>query len=97
MKKLNSWTAPTIGALALVLALKVHPCEAQGDSTFVIAGASGYGVEDCLTEAGECGKAVADAWCEAHGRGVALRFGQEAKAALSSTDSRPPYFITCGQ
>ena len=32
--------------------------------------------QDCLGEGGECGRAVADAWCEADGRGAALSFGR---------------------
>jgi hypothetical protein len=65
---------------------------AQEPSTFVIAAAPGYGVEDCLAEGGECGHVVADAWCEAHGRGAALQFGQSNNAA----GAVKPYFITCG-
>lgn len=67
-------------------------------STFLIAAASGYGVEDCLGEEGECGKVVADAWCEAHGRGAALRFGRSENGydASSQVADRARYFITCG-
>jgi hypothetical protein len=81
--------------LLVVLAFS-SASNASGDerSTYVIAAASGYGVEDCLGEGGECGQVVADAWCEAHGRGAAVKFGRSASPAddLGS----PPYFITCG-
>jgi hypothetical protein len=49
---------------------------------FVIASNDGYGVQDCLAEASECGQVVADAWCEAHGRGPAVSFGP--RSAFSS-------------
>jgi hypothetical protein len=63
----------------------------------MISAASGYGVEDCLAEGGECGHVVADAWCEAHGRGAALKFGRsDSDSSDKSTDLRP-YFITCGK
>ena len=56
--------------------------------------------EDCLGEAGECGKAVADAWCESHGDGVAIKFGLagDGGGAVSKAPPSPsrPYFITCG-
>jgi hypothetical protein len=82
-------------ALALLLANSlVHPANAEEATTFVIAAASGYGVEDCLGEGGECGRVVADAWCEAHGRGAALEFGQQAGSDRSVQPK--PYFITCG-
>ena len=45
----------------------------------VIAANDGYGVQDCLAEAGECGQVVADAWCEAHGHGAAVSFGPASR------------------
>jgi hypothetical protein len=71
---------------------------AQEPSTFIIAAGQGYGVEDCLAEGGECGHAVANAWCEAHGRGEALKFGRSEgdQAAGSGAADMRPYFITCG-
>src|SRR5208283_2053972 len=85
-------------SVALFVAVPVAP-SAREASTFVIAAASGYGVEDCLTEGGECGRVVADAWCEAHGLGVALKFGRsdgDNIAGSEPTETRP-YFITCGE
>jgi hypothetical protein len=62
-------------------------------STYVIAAAFGYGVEECLNEAGECGQAVADAWCETQGLGAAVKFGRSESPA---GDGAPrPYFIIC--
>jgi hypothetical protein len=63
--------------------------EAQADEarSFVIAANDGYGLADCLGEGGECGRAVADAWCAANGGGAALAFGPAAKGA---------YVVTCG-
>ncbi len=87
--------APAGFAFAIAMAL-VNYGKANPSSTFVIAATAGYGVEDCLGEGGECGRVVADAWCEAHGRGAALTFGQKDEPAGSSTGSRP-YFITCGE
>lgn len=66
---------------------------AEENNTYVIAAASGYGVEDCLGEGGECGQVVADAWCAAHGRGVAVKFG---RSNASANGAAPPYFVTCG-
>jgi hypothetical protein len=83
--------------LALALAVDlVHPAGAEEATTFVIAAASGYGIEDCLGEGGECGRVVADAWCEAHGHGAALSFGQEVGPAIPGPQPNP-YFITCGK
>lgn len=63
----------------------------------VIAASDGYGVEDCLAEAGECGQVVADAWCESHGHGAAVSFGRAedvvGPSRLSGVDA--PYVINC--
>jgi hypothetical protein len=71
---------------------------AREASTFLISAAQGYGVEDCLAEGGECGRVVADAWCEAHGGGEALKFGRSEgeNAASGVLAETRPYFITCG-
>ena len=82
-------------AVAFVFATGGAPYAKESD-TFVIAAASGYGVEDCLDEGGECGHVVADAWCEAHGRGEALKFGRaEGDRGASPPPELRPYFITC--
>jgi hypothetical protein len=58
---------------------------------FTIAANDGYGLLDCLAEGGECGRAVADAWCATEGRGAALSFGR----ANGATTERA-YLVTCG-
>lgn len=83
--------APVSLAIALLFGSAEAPVARQ-TSTFVIAAAQGYGVEDCLAEGGECGHVVADAWCEAHGRGEAVSFGRSE----GEQTALRPYFITCG-
>jgi hypothetical protein len=79
-----------------------HSRAAEEGHTFIIAGAEGYGVEDCLAEGGECGRVVADAWCEAHGHGAAISFGVAddvtgaIPASVAADKPRSPYVIRCG-
>lgn len=90
---------PSTMALTVVWLVGSANVGHAGDAdTFMIVAASGYGVEDCLGEGGECGRIVADAWCEAHGHGVALKFGRSAQQANSKAEppAPSPYFITCG-
>jgi len=72
------------------------PAEAQDTTTFLIVAAAGYGIEDCLGQGGECGQVVADAWCQVHGQGAALRYGPEANDAAPSIEAAS-YFITCAK
>ncbi|OYU49115.1 MAG: hypothetical protein CFE31_06975 [Rhizobiales bacterium PAR1] len=43
---------------------------------FVIAGSDGYGTQECLSSQSNCGRIVADAWCEAKGFKSALAYRQ---------------------
>jgi hypothetical protein len=91
------YAIPLTVVLANILMIgDVDPSKAQGANTFEIAATSGYGVEDCLGDGGECGRVVADAWCEAHGQGAALKFGQVNESGVLMAGRRP-YFITCGE
>jgi hypothetical protein len=49
----------------------------------------------------ECGKIVADSWCEAHGHGPAVGFGaaDDVTGAISasSTASRAAAMVTCSE
>jgi hypothetical protein len=73
---------------------------AQGASLYAVAANDGYGLQDCLAGGSECGQVVADAWCEAHGRGKALSFGpasQFSSAATKISTSMDAYVISCGE
>jgi len=79
-------------ALAAAFAIGFGPSEtawAGQGHPITVAANDGYGLEDCLSEGGECGRAVADAWCAAEGRGAALSYGR-ADAAKAA------YVVTCG-
>jgi hypothetical protein len=72
------------------------------DATFLIPASDGYGVADCLTGgANECGRIVADAWCEAHGFSRAEAFGVAMDEVTGSTAAtipsrtERPIAITC--
>jgi len=73
--------------------------QAQDSRTFVIPATTGYGVEECLDDSGECGAAVANAWCDTYGQGVALEFGRyEADKSSASNASWPApvrYYVDC--
>ena len=74
---------------------------ARGGEThaLVIAANDGYGLQECLAEAGECGQIVADAWCEAHGHGAAVSFGPASRFAgvvatkIAATEEN--YVVNC--
>ena len=74
------------------------------NATFLIPAADGYGVADCLTTGGsECGRIVADAYCEAQGFAKSARFGRAAAEDLTGSvpapagraESERPILIAC--
>ena len=72
------------------------------ERTFLIPGSDGYGVADCISSGSECGKIVADAYCESQGFTAAKSFGIAAKDDLTGSVTRvatqlveQPLAITC--
>ena len=71
------------------------------NATFLIPAGDGYGVADCLTGGNECGRIVANAWCEAHGFSRAETYGLAIEDVTGSTEptlsrrSARPISITC--
>lgn len=73
--------------------------------TFLIPASDGYGVADCISSKSECGKIVANAWCEAKGFKLATSFGIASREDFTGSVSKTapaaaqeqPLVITCGQ
>jgi hypothetical protein len=65
---------------------------------YLMAANDGYGLADCLNEGGECGQVVADAFCEAQGRGSAVSFGPQSRftgAEVRISTTAEPYVVNC--
>jgi hypothetical protein len=69
--------APLLAGLVLASAAQ-QSSRAAPDNVYTIAD-DGYGLGDCVAQRKECGKAVADAWCESHGHGDAVAFGSASE------------------
>jgi hypothetical protein len=70
------------------------------DATFLIPLSEGYGIAECLNGKGDCGRVVADGWCEANGYSRAASFGPVDKDDITgSIDTprrvEPALAITC--
>ena len=89
---------PLLGA-ALVGIAPTSAARAEDAHEYVVAANDGYGLEDCLAAGSECGRVVADAWCEAHGHGHALAYGTRGSiggAATQVSANDDPYIVRCG-
>lgn len=98
------------GIAAAGISLSIMPTSrsvaaANEPRTFLIPASDGYGVADCISTKAECGKIVANAWCELQGFGKAVAFGVAAREDFtgSVTKQSPaqaaeqPLSITCGE
>ena len=76
---------PLLAGLLLSGALAAST-QAQQNRLFIIPAADGYGISECFDAGRDCGRVVADAWCEAHGHGRAEAFGkaEDITAAITS-------------
>ncbi len=85
--------------LAVALGAAAPGAARAATHDYEIAANDGYGLEDCLSAGSECGRVVADAWCEAHGHGHALTFGlrsalEERPTQVAAVDES--YVVRCG-
>ena len=94
----------TMAALTSVAAVSLAPVEAAPKAKqrdFVVAGSDGYGTQDCLSTGGNCGRIVADSWCEAKGFKSALAYrkldADEITGSTNSATSKPveSFLISC--
>ena len=77
----------------------------DNDSTFIVSANDGYGLGDCLASGNDCGKIVANAWCEAQGFARAESFGRAAPDDLTGSVEKAsaralaerPIVITCAK
>ncbi len=85
------WPRILAPLLAGLLISAAYHSGAQADhgsnAAYVISDQDGYGLLECLTHKSDCGKIVADSWCEAHGHGAAKAFGR-ADDVTASIDSK---------
>jgi hypothetical protein len=66
-----------------------------------IVPAGGYSVDECLWRSADCGRVVADAWCEANGHGKARAYGSAKDITFSAgiqvkAPPRDSIVIACG-
>jgi hypothetical protein len=82
--------APLLAGLVLASAVQQSSRAAPADDNVYTIADDGYGLGECVAQRKECGKAVADAWCESHGHGMAVAFGSasEVTGAIKTAAKR---------
>src|SRR5579863_2435703 len=102
MRRLALWPALLFAVALAAWSGPAMAAKAGAAQSFILAASDGYGVQDCLAEGGECGQAMADAWCQSQGHSRALSFGpsDDVTGAISKSTAAKietgAYVITCG-
>lgn len=78
-------------ASVLMLATGAAPRHAAADdgADYTIAPEDGYGISDCMHDGQDCGRVIADSWCESHGHTRALAFGLKSDFTGSVKPAAP--------
>ncbi len=70
-----AFSAHCLRGLAAALFLSTLVPSAQASENYVIPSSDGYGIGDCMHAGMDCGRVIADSWCESHGHAHVLAFG----------------------
>ncbi len=71
-----AFTASSLRLLAAGALLTSSFClPAVASENYVIPSSDGYGIGDCMHAGMDCGRVIADSWCESHGHAHVLAFG----------------------
>ena len=71
-------TSKAHGLRALIAGALLTSCSglpARAAENYVIPSSDGYGIGECMHAGSDCGRVVADSWCESHGHAHVLAYG----------------------
>ena len=79
-----------VGALATVcFAPDTGSTARAGDAaSYTVPAGEGYGIVECLRAGSDCGRGMANSWCEAHGHARAIAYGSagDVTGAIKASD-----------
>ncbi len=93
------------GAVSFSVVPSAAPTAKGEQSVFLLPASDGYGIAECLTGQRECGRIVANAWCESKGFAKAASYGVVSAADITGSvagrggqaGTAPPLTITCAE
>jgi hypothetical protein len=71
----SRYCALTLAAGLACGAASASSVSAADGERYIIPATDGYGISDCLHGQSDCGRVMADSWCEAHGHAHAIAYG----------------------
>ena len=77
---------PFVAGLILSTAFALPSRAAE---SYTIPASDGYGIGECMESGNDCGRVMADSWCEAHGHAHVLAYGTngDVTGAIKASDT----------
>lgn len=92
------------GAVSFSVVPAAAPRAKSEQSVFLLPPSDGYGIADCIAQNKECGRIVANAWCESKGYAKAAAFSVVSPTEITGSISgrghvstEPPVMISCAE
>ena len=87
-----AFSAHLLRGLAAALLLAGSGLPAAAADNYVIPSSDGYGIGDCMHAGMDCGRVIADSWCESHGHAHVLAFGtvEDVTGSIQASASSDP-------
>lgn len=80
---------PLVAGLILSTAFSLPSRAAE---SYTIPASDGYGIGECMESGNDCGRVMADSWCEAHGHAHVLAYGtnEDVTGAIKASTTSGP-------
>ncbi len=84
---------PGLAGLILSMAF-VLPSRAA--ESYTIPANEGYGIGECMQSGNDCGRVMADSWCEAHGHAHVLAYGtdEDVTGTIKASETTVPALVS---
>ena len=70
-----AFTAHSIRAIAASILITASALPSRAAENYVIPSSDGYGIGECMHPGIDCGRVIADGWCESHGHAHVQAYG----------------------
>ncbi len=98
--RISSFRVTVSVVLPLVAGLMLSTASylpSRAAESYTIPASDGYGIGECMKSGNDCGRVMADSWCEAHGHAHVLAYGtnEDVTGAIkaSNTSGAAPALI----
>ncbi len=82
--------------IGMLAAVTLDTAQAAESASYTIPASDGYGIVECLRAGSDCGRGLANSWCEAHGHAHAIAYGSTEDVTGTITASDKVFQVAAG-